>query len=256
MSSHLPQQSSLSLKVALKTASNTAVQESARAAAFSTVLPPRLAVRKQVDAEGVVAARVESRHLPRVLDAVLEADSEFAVELRFSRSDEGRWLIAVAIEGGVELACQRCLQPVAVALSSSSTLQVVAHEEEARSQLKHCDPIVLDEGQLDVYGLVEDELLMALPIVALHDDTHDGMHKDTHEAGEESRQVCREGQYGREYRDECEYGERSAIASSLDADTEAVGSGEAVEKIERRSDIGADNPFEVLKTLKANVGRE
>ena len=221
----------------------------------AAVLPSRLAVRKQVDAEAVVAARVESRHLPRVLDAVLAADSEFAVELRFARSDEGRWLIAVAIEGGVELACQRCLQAVAVAVSSSSTLQVVAHEDEARSQLKHCDPIILDEGQLDVYALVEDELLMALPIVALHND----MRKDAREEGEESRQVCREGQYVGECRDE--YGERSAVASSFGVDAAAVGSGEAVGKIERRSDIGADNigtdnPFEVLKTLKANVGRE
>ena len=80
------------------------------------------------------------------------------------------WLL---VQAGTEvyLPCQRCLQPVAVPVQSEQWFRFVDTEQQADEQDAESDEDVLtfEEGQ-DVHSLLEDDLLMALPMVALHDE--------------------------------------------------------------------------------------
>jgi uncharacterized protein len=73
-------------------------------------------------------------------------------------------------EAAVGLECQRCLQRMVVPLAVDQRLFFVAGEEAAAALDAESDDDVLAlEPALDLKSLVEDELLLALPLVPRHE---------------------------------------------------------------------------------------
>ena len=66
--------------------------------------------------------------------------------------------------------CQRCLQPVALDLDVARALRFVADEATAEAMdAESEDDVLATPRSLDLHALVEDELLLALPLVPMHD---------------------------------------------------------------------------------------
>lgn len=135
-------------------------------------LPERVDAYKLADQgpqnlEGVVT----SARLLRLEDAVLSQDAEFNARLNFDRDAEQRRIVTGEVSGQVVLECQRCLQPVSVALDGHFTMAVVYNDEMAKALPADIDPLMLlPDEPLVVAELVEDELLLCLPMHAMHDD--------------------------------------------------------------------------------------
>ncbi len=71
----------------------------------------------------------------------------------------------------VRLTCQRCLQPVDEPLAVQRSFRFVADEAAAEREDEQAEEDVLalpPRGRLDLQPLVEDELILALPIVPRH----------------------------------------------------------------------------------------
>jgi len=67
--------------------------------------------------------------------------------------------------------CQRCLQPVALDLDVARALRFVGDEATAEAlDAESEDDVLAMPRRLDLHDLVEDELLLALPLVPLHDE--------------------------------------------------------------------------------------
>ena len=65
--------------------------------------------------------------------------------------------------------CQRCLQPVALDLVVARALRFVADEATAEAlDAETEDDVLAMPRSLDLHALVEDELLLALPLVPMH----------------------------------------------------------------------------------------
>jgi uncharacterized protein len=73
---------------------------------------------------------------------------------------------ALDVRAGVTLVCQRCLQPMPHDLRADSRLAFVMQESD-RVPAGH-EAITGDPKRVDLAGLVEDELLLALPVIARH----------------------------------------------------------------------------------------
>ena len=67
------------------------------------------------------------------------------------------------------MVCQRCLELVALPIHSSCDYAVVKEGANTQSVPKGYDALELGEDPLDLLALVEEELLLALPIVPVHD---------------------------------------------------------------------------------------
>lgn len=84
-------------------------------------------------------------------------------------ADPQTWL---RVQADVEVwrACQRCLQPVRLGLRVDQWFRFVRGEDEAARLDAEGDDDVLDlPRQLDLFELIEDELLLSVPIVPRHD---------------------------------------------------------------------------------------
>jgi uncharacterized protein len=78
------------------------------------------------------------------------------------------WLELEA-QAEVQRRCQRCLQPVAVDLQVRRRLRFVDGEAQAAElDADSEDDVLATERALDLHALIEDELLLALPMVPRH----------------------------------------------------------------------------------------
>ena len=90
-------------------------------------------------------------------------------EQRFARGATQTWL---HLKAGTSLAleCQRCLQPMPVALEvERSFLFVHGEDTAAKIDADSEDDVLALTRSLDLRELIEDELLLAMPLVPRHD---------------------------------------------------------------------------------------
>ena len=78
-------------------------------------------------------------------------------------------LLHLQVQTAVQMSCQRCLQPVSVPLRVKTTLRFVRDEAlaEKLDEESEEDVLVLSAA-LDLHALIEDELILNLPIVPRH----------------------------------------------------------------------------------------
>ena len=114
--------------------------------------------------------RVVERQFPiadfgRLGDRLAEPGGSAQVRLEFGMID-GTPAAVLRLQAGVTIECQRCLRPVRRTVESESRLAFVARED-ATLPAEH-EPVVGDPRRVDLAALVEEELLLAVPLFARH----------------------------------------------------------------------------------------
>ena len=139
--------------------------------------PRRLDVRRFAEAAALLEGVTPAGQLPR-LQGELQA-SQAPCEVHWTARGELRnpqhvqpqaWLFLRA-QAEVPLVCQRCLQPVAVRVELDRPFRFVADEATAAAQDDEAEEDVLAASRdFDLLDLLEDELLMALPLAPRHEE--------------------------------------------------------------------------------------
>ena len=81
-----------------------------------------------------------------------------------------QWWLELHADATVLLQCQRCLQPLPTTLVVDRRIRFVDGEDEAaRLDEESDDDVLALPPRLDLPALVEDELILALPLVPRHD---------------------------------------------------------------------------------------
>ena len=141
-------------------------------------LPRRVEPRKQAHFGAVFQGSLGGEDLPRLANHVHSID-EIHVRLAFYIDDNSKRVVSVDIDASVGMICQRCLEPVVVKVSSQSVVAVVRDEDEAKQLSESLDPWIVEDTEADTYELVEEELLLNLPVVAYHE--YDCINPDLYE---------------------------------------------------------------------------
>jgi uncharacterized protein len=106
--------------------------------------------------------------LRRLADRLANAEGEVACRLLFARDGDGKGVIHGEIRATLQLVCQRCMSPVAWSIDEAFTLVPVQSIEEANLLPDHYEPLLLGEAMVRPAEILEDELLLALPQIAMH----------------------------------------------------------------------------------------
>ncbi len=110
------------------------------------------------------------KRLPQGQSQTGHADWLVQASLRRPAGGAAEPWLALTVSARVQLACQRCLQDFDVPLRIGASFRFVADETLAAALDAEAEEDVLPLPQrLDLHELVEDELLLALPLVPMHE---------------------------------------------------------------------------------------
>ena len=99
----------------------------------------------------------------------LVAGNEGMATGRVALSRQGGRIIAdVRFAARVTLQCQRCLGPMELDLSGDSRVALLETEDEAAGVPQELETVLAPHGRLRLAGLIEEELLLALPAAPRH----------------------------------------------------------------------------------------
>ena len=131
--------------------------------------------------------------MPRVLDLLDKPgpDDEIGFEISAGLeklSGAGDIVrLAVRVHGSVPMTCQRSLKRYRQPIDSHSSVAVVASEDQLSALPEDLEPKLVPKGRLKLVELVEDELLLALPLVPRDPDSSPVVHAGDSFEGAASR---------------------------------------------------------------------
>ncbi len=142
--------------------------------------PETIEIRKFISKEAVLKTLLPLSLFQRFREYLHKSEAEqsqdVAVDLQFIKDPIGRNIISGSAEVSIELTCQRCLKGVRHELASKLTVQVLDEaklkEETGDRELdeNELDVVFSQGGDLDLLAVVEDELIVSLPIVVYHEE--------------------------------------------------------------------------------------
>ena len=117
-----------------------------------------------------LAGSVGLGQMPRLAALLYEKGGAADIALSFGRSDDGQACVCGRIDAGLALLCQRCLEPMRIDVGREVSLALVAEDTEAAALDARYEPLLVGDEPVPLAGLIEDELILALPDFSRHPD--------------------------------------------------------------------------------------
>jgi uncharacterized protein len=130
-------------------------------------LPDRVDYAHLADDAAVLERTYPLAEMPRLRDVLADPRGSVQARFAFAKLGMGRAGAAIAVKATPQLICQRCLQGFEFAVSGDSEVEFSSTSSEAAADSLR-EVYETDEGLVSLRELAEEELLLALPIVAMH----------------------------------------------------------------------------------------
>jgi len=135
---------------------------------MQSLLPEQLDFQQKAKAGLEIEGRWPIAELPALADLIQPNTGDLKAHLHFDR--EGKYLVINGqVEAEVEFICQRCMQPMVTLLKSDFKLAMIIKESQADDLPSCYEPLLVTGGKQSVAGLLEDELLLVMPLVPRHE---------------------------------------------------------------------------------------
>lgn len=148
-------------------------------------IPAYADTRKIFQQEEFISGNLGLDRLPRFRKTLANDQGLVSLELKFTFGEAKERLIAGRLQAQVNVFCQRCLKPLAIALADDIKLALVQDEEAAQRLDAELDPWICEDHKLDLAELVEEQLILCTPIVSYHESGECMTQKD-YVAGEDA----------------------------------------------------------------------
>lgn len=133
-----------------------------------TELPETANFVRQVELDRTLDGVYPISKCARLGEILLSDDGYITAKLEFTRS-VGIASLRGKVSAKLLVQCQRCLQPVETEVSGSFKFALVRSEEEFELLPEEFEPYLLEGEEQSIINLVEDELLLSLPMVTIHE---------------------------------------------------------------------------------------
>ncbi len=137
-------------------------------ALMSGALPEYLDLMRVGQVPVRLTGQVRLDAMPRLRDAVTDTGGEAAVDLQ-AFDEAGHKVVQGQARAALDLICQRCFGKLSCPVTAVFNLIWVRSEADTARLPEAYEPLVSITGNIKLTELVEDELLLALPMVALHE---------------------------------------------------------------------------------------
>jgi uncharacterized protein len=132
-------------------------------------LPERIDPLRLAETGRTFRGLMELSRFKRLAPSLVSTEGTVEVELEFGIDEAGVRYLSGRLSTEVELICQRCLEPMRFRLTAEPLLGIVADAALAERLPPHYEALIAGErGPLLLQDIIEDELILALPIVPRH----------------------------------------------------------------------------------------
>ena len=132
-------------------------------------LPSTVITQKLASQDAELSGTIAVSQLRRLAAALCSSEGDANVQLRFAIDDQRRRRVTAEVHCNVHVLCQRCLKSMPLSLDSSLDGVLVDNDEAAQQVPRHLDPVLTEDGVLNIYEFIEDELLLCLPFTSFHE---------------------------------------------------------------------------------------
>ncbi|ODN43537.1 YceD family protein [Piscirickettsia litoralis] len=133
------------------------------------LLPQQIDIVKSCQNRTRFTGQVPLAKLPRLGDMLAGQHGNINADFVCSVDEQGLLYFDGAIEASLELSCQRCLDIYNEQVAGDFCFSPVYGEQEAKRLPESYEPVVIEEsGVISLYELIEDELIVNMPLVPKH----------------------------------------------------------------------------------------
>ena len=118
--------------------------------------------------EAEIDFEIPLAELPRLKSRIAGISGSVHGTARFGQQS-GFAVVELSLAGTARLQCQRCMQVMELGIESTTHVALILAEADVADVPEEREPVLAREGRISAGELVEEELLLALPIVPLHE---------------------------------------------------------------------------------------
>ena len=115
-----------------------------------------------------VSGELQPAQMKRLLSLLYSGKGVVRVEIEFGVDEQGVRFAKGHLDAEVEVVCQRCMDPVGLELSTDFKLGIVTTDTQAENLPSDYEPLLVEISPIALSEIIEDELILAIPIVAMH----------------------------------------------------------------------------------------
>ena len=134
----------------------------------SAELPEMVKFERQVEINRTIEGIYPVAKLARLSETLFSNDGHVTAKLEFTDS-VGFASLKGKVSAKILVECQRCLEPVETEISGSFKFALINSEEEIEQLPEEFEPYLVEGDEQSIVELIEDELLLCLPMVTIHD---------------------------------------------------------------------------------------
>ncbi len=124
---------------------------------------------KLADSGTRLTGQLPVKDMSRLRALCLDESDKVSIDLSFERSgDRALGRMQGTIVAGLQVVCQRCLEKMTLVLRAESSVILIRAQDREDIIARDTDSLVVD-GPILLSNIVEDELLLAMPMVPMHD---------------------------------------------------------------------------------------
>lgn len=121
------------------------------------------------DQEESLTGQLQLEKMQRLQELVPGAADQVNFQLNFGRDSQGTAFIAGQFDVALKMHCQRCLNPVDISLKNSINIGIATSKMELQQLPDQYEPLLLTDKKLSLITFIEEEILLAIPMVPAHD---------------------------------------------------------------------------------------
>lgn len=133
------------------------------------LLPQKVDPFRFAENEVILEGVIPLKDMDRLLPSLYSDEGRVAVDMTFGVDQQGTHVVRGHYSTHLMLQCQRCMGKFEYEVSGELLLGVVSKEEDVDKLPKGYDAAVVEDGAFVVKDIIEDELILSLPIVPMHD---------------------------------------------------------------------------------------
>lgn len=131
-------------------------------------LPESVDVWRMVTARRIFEGQVGLEAMPRLVTCLADAEGTCTFRIDFDRNEQGQALLDLTAESRLPLVCQRTLERFELPVVIHQQLGLIRAEHEEAALPPGVEPLLVPAtGVMRLLDVVEDELILAVPVVPM-----------------------------------------------------------------------------------------